>query len=135
MTSHCQSYNYNFQEVILLVSASNIDVGIIARTLLIYTTPCFEALTHFLTNPFVSTTFSYNKKYNILAISNPCFVRSLNIPLSKNFEYGSRNNGPFTSSKSIVLNVFASSLASKESKNSCIGHFPSSVPYKMASYS
>ena len=26
-------------------SASNIDVGIIAGTLLVYTTPCFEALT------------------------------------------------------------------------------------------
>lgn len=29
----------------LIVSASNIDVGIIAGTLLVYTTPCFEALT------------------------------------------------------------------------------------------
>ena len=27
-------------------SASNIDVGIIAGTLLVYTTPCFEALTY-----------------------------------------------------------------------------------------
>ena len=27
------------------LSASNIDVGIIAGTLLVYTTPCFEALT------------------------------------------------------------------------------------------
>lgn len=29
----------------LIVSASNIDVGIIAGTLLVYTTLCFEALT------------------------------------------------------------------------------------------
>ena len=62
------------------------------------------------------------KKYSTLVISDPCLVRSSNIPFSYGFEYGSRSNGPFISSKSIVRNVFASNLGSRESNSSCTGH-------------